>query len=247
MHFVVRFSLTFIRRTAQDMLLKELFTLLLPILAIMSMVFLATNLGKRATTKRTEETIPNKHPVAYLHAPVAASCPNAFTNDRCANQTVPVMGGLDFVAYIRKSLSPSSGTIDVMGNPQFATMYNGYKFLFRSEDNMQTFVLNPKAYIPKYGGFCAWAVAGEVDVTVHPWSSDCLGPPGNHSIWSFVSDKLYFFRFEDAKTNFMSNVEQFVNAGDARWEAWFGNRSEAYFDTLCAAELSQTMHHNVNS
>jgi hypothetical protein len=84
---------------------------------------------------------------------------------------------------------------------------------------------NPEQYIPQYGGYCAWGIAGEYCPT-YPWSDSCLGPSGNWEHGIVLSDKLYFFLYEEAKEKFMANVEYNVEAGDERWLSWFSD-----FDT----------------
>lgn len=59
--------------------------------------------------------------------------------------------GYDVVAYFSNEA--------IEGNDAFITTYNGVKFQFISQQNLNTFLENPEAYIPQYGGFCAYAVA----------------------------------------------------------------------------------------
>ena len=63
-----------------------------------------------------------------------------------------VAEGYDVVSYFvnKKPLT---------GKKKFQTTYDGVKFKFSSEKNLQTFNENPTKYIPQYGGYCAYAVA----------------------------------------------------------------------------------------
>lgn len=45
------------------------------------------------------------------------------------------------------------------GDKQFIAEYDGVKFKFISEENLNTFNTNPEKYIPQYGGYCAYAIA----------------------------------------------------------------------------------------
>ena len=47
----------------------------------------------------------------------------------------------------------------VEGNKKFTTEYDGVKFKFVSQANLDKFKANPDKYIPQYGGYCAYAVA----------------------------------------------------------------------------------------
>tara|TARA_R110002049_G_scaffold113889_3_gene264665 strand:- start:349 stop:792 length:444 start_codon:yes stop_codon:yes gene_type:complete len=59
--------------------------------------------------------------------------------------------GYDVVAYFNMKA--------IKGSSDYTTTYNGVKYQFISKENLNTFLKNPKAYIPQYGGYCAYAVA----------------------------------------------------------------------------------------
>ncbi|GMN10524.1 hypothetical protein MTsPCn9_33500 [Croceitalea sp. MTPC9] len=62
-----------------------------------------------------------------------------------------VAKGYDVVAYFDNKA--------VVGNDLFVTTYDKVKFKFSSQENLKKFKNNPKQYLPKYGGYCAYAVA----------------------------------------------------------------------------------------
>lgn len=47
------------------------------------------------------------------------------------------------------------------GKGKYQTTYDGAKFKFSSEKNLNLFKENPTKYIPQYGGYCAYAVAAK--------------------------------------------------------------------------------------
>ncbi|WP_299520957.1 YHS domain-containing (seleno)protein [Winogradskyella sp.] len=59
--------------------------------------------------------------------------------------------GYDVVAYFNHEAKT--------GVKQFSTTYDGIKFRFSSQKNLNTFLENPTKYIPQYGGYCAYAIA----------------------------------------------------------------------------------------
>ena len=61
-----------------------------------------------------------------------------------------VAEGFDVVSYF--SNKPEEG------NKEFITIYDGVKFKFSSNKNLETFKNSPKKYIPAYGGYCAYAL-----------------------------------------------------------------------------------------
>ena len=62
-----------------------------------------------------------------------------------------VANGFDVVAYFN--------TEAIEGDKDFITEYDGGKFKFSSQKNLDIFIANPVKYIPQYGGYCAYAVA----------------------------------------------------------------------------------------
>lgn len=72
------------------------------------------------------------------------------------------------------------------GNPQkgdtkFTTQYQEAKYLFSSQDHLDTFKKNPSDYAPQYGGYCAIAMSEEKTVNPNPKS------------YTIQNGKLYFF------------------------------------------------------
>ncbi|MFT5863605.1 MAG: YHS domain-containing protein [Flavobacteriales bacterium] len=47
----------------------------------------------------------------------------------------------------------------IAGDKKFSTTYDGVKFKFVSQSNLDTFNANPEKFAPQYGGYCAYAVA----------------------------------------------------------------------------------------
>lgn len=63
-----------------------------------------------------------------------------------------VVEGFDVVSYFENDKP-------VEGNKKYQTTYDGAKFKFSSEKNLNAFKENPTKYVPQYGGYCAYAVA----------------------------------------------------------------------------------------
>lgn len=72
------------------------------------------------------------------------------------------LDGYDVVAYFTTNEATP-------GSPQHSTAYNGATLYFASNANKETFEANPPKFMPKYGGFCAFAVAnGKPGVKSNP-------------------------------------------------------------------------------
>ena len=62
-----------------------------------------------------------------------------------------VAKGYDVVAYFNNEA--------IEGLKAYSTTFDDAKYKFSSQENLDTFLINPEAYIPQYGGYCAYAVA----------------------------------------------------------------------------------------
>lgn len=61
-----------------------------------------------------------------------------------------VIGGYDVTSYFDNA--------PVKGMKEYASSYEGATFYFASKGNKQKFEVNPKKFIPQYGGYCAYAI-----------------------------------------------------------------------------------------
>lgn len=72
-----------------------------------------------------------------------------------------IANGYDVVSYF-------NGTPKA-GDKKFTVVFNGVKFKFSSEDNLNIFNKHPEKYIPEYGGYCAYAIAlKNTKVSINP-------------------------------------------------------------------------------
>ncbi len=70
----------------------------------------------------------------------------------------------------------------VKGNSQFSVSHQGIVYRFSSPANKDTFLKNPSAYEPQYGGWCAYAM-GETGEKV----------PVDPETFKILDGKLYLF------------------------------------------------------
>lgn len=92
------------------------------------------------------------------------------------NQTEQGIGleGYDAVSYFIGE--PAKGKDD------FVTKYEGVTYKFCSNENLNTFLENPKEYLPMYGGWCAYAIGDSGDqISIDP------------ETYKIIGNKLYLF------------------------------------------------------
>lgn len=62
------------------------------------------------------------------------------------------MGGYDPVSYFH-------GATPMPGNAQHSVMWKGVTWLFASSEHQALFEANPRAYAPRFGGYCSYGVS----------------------------------------------------------------------------------------
>ena len=107
--------------------------------------------------------------------------------------------GTDPVAYF-------TDAAPVPGDAGISLEWADATWRFASAANRDAFAADPDAYAPRYGGFCAWAVAAKGEL----YSTE----PAN---WSIVDGRLYL-NFSDA-VQAMWNADRagFIAEADRRW------------------------------
>jgi YHS domain-containing protein len=106
-------------------------------------------------------------------------------------------GGYDLTSYF-------SGT-PTRGAAQFAATHGGYTYHFATAANRARFQANPAAYLPQYGGYCAWATAQGYTA------------PGRPQFWKVVDGKLYFNYDAGVQRKWERDVPGFIRAANANW------------------------------
>ncbi len=109
------------------------------------------------------------------------------------------VGGYDVVSFY--SGKPLKGKAD------FAQIYKDAEWRFSSRANLDLFRTNPEAFVPQYGGYCAWAAArGKL----------AKGSPEN---WHVRDGKLYLNFNDRIQTLWNQDIPGFITQADANWPA----------------------------
>ncbi len=93
----------------------------------------------------------------------------------------------------------------VKGNDKFKTVYKKAKWFFMSKENLNLFLKNPEKYAPKYGGYCAWAVAQ---------GNTAKGNPKN---WTIYKNNLYLNYNDAIETKWLKQIDDFIVKADKNW------------------------------
>ena len=202
-------------------------------------------------------TLPASKPAAPIALAAANPPPKASDASLCASPTAyaardelcnaptaPALGGADVVAFfsLPAGAAPVAGsaayrhdlvTTDDRGESYESTWY------FSSADHLAKFATNPGAYLPRFGGFCAFGITSEfgtdgdvgmdaADPTVGwPWSREHMGPPTDVRNWVVQDGKLYFTFLPDVMVPFLADYDTLSKVGEDRWAGWYGAQTGA--------------------
>jgi len=87
------------------------------------------------------------------------------------------IAGFDVVSFFNAKKS-------VPGTLQYSFEYEGVKWLFSTEENLNAFKAKPDAFLPAWGGHCAWAIS-EKSISSKKVSGD----------FEIIDGKLYLFSY----------------------------------------------------
>ena len=114
-----------------------------------------------------------------------------------------IVNGYDLVSYFH-------GGKPVKGNPSITSRYRGLLFYFSSQDNKDLFISDPLRYLPKYGGWCAYAIGDYgKKVEVDPLS------------YTIENGELYLFYksyFNDTKEKWIKNHDVLKQSAEENWQ-----------------------------
>ena len=106
--------------------------------------------------------------------------------------------GYDVVSYFEESSAKK-------GSDAFSALHDDAIYHFSSKKNLDNFKENPEAYIPQYGGFCAYGMARNYKVDIDP------------TAWKIVDNKLYLNYTPNTHKIWLDNIEENIQEANANW------------------------------
>ncbi|MFK7914186.1 MAG: YHS domain-containing (seleno)protein [Pseudomonadales bacterium] len=108
-------------------------------------------------------------------------------------------GGYDVVSYHTQGAA-------MRGLEQYSSEYQGARWHFSNAQNKDAFDKNPERYVPRYGGFCAFAVYNNVTADASP------------TVWHIEEGKLYLFASDGPKRDWIEKIaDGAIVATDQNW------------------------------
>ena len=109
--------------------------------------------------------------------------------------------GYDVISYF----DIEAGATPLKGSDDFTSVYKGATFKFSSVENKQKFDKNPEAYIPQYGGYCAYATARDFVTYSRP------------NAWKIVEGKLYLNNNKASFKGWQKKQDEYISQADENW------------------------------
>lgn len=109
--------------------------------------------------------------------------------------------GHDAVEYF--SLSSSDNAVE--GSIEFQTEWQGVNWTFKDEANLNLFKLSPTDYAPRYGGYCAYAMANGYFAS------------GDPDAWTIYGGYLYINANKNVRDTWSNNKNRNVRDADDNW------------------------------
>ena len=141
---------------------------------------------------------------ATLAAPVALSIRPAFAMEpEVQVQNGFGADGADLVAYFTDEKA-------MEGSEEFVVEHEGVSYKFVSAENAATFEADPVAYLPQYGGYCAYAVSKGYTATV------------DRDAWTVHDGKLYLNYSRPVRLLWNRDRDGHIESANQNWPAVLG-------------------------
>lgn len=114
------------------------------------------------------------------------------------SQNDKAIKGYDPVAYFTDSKP-------VQGKEEFKLSYAGANWFFSSQKNLELFKSNPSKYMPQYGGYCAFGLAGGYKAPISP------------DAWTIVDNKLYLNYNKKVQEDWTADRAEMIKKADKNW------------------------------
>jgi len=108
------------------------------------------------------------------------------------------LDGYDAVAYHTEGRA-------VEGSTEHTTRWKDATWRFASAENRARFEADPERYAPRYGGYCAYAVAQGATA------------PGDPEVWKIVDGRLYLNVNEKIAARWKQDIPGYIEKADANW------------------------------
>ena len=123
-----------------------------------------------------------------------------------ADSSVPAVNAAEGIGL--KGYDPVAYFINgapTKGSEQYSYLWTGVTYRFASAENLEKFKADPEKYLPRYGGYCAYAMSLDRIADIDP------------SRWAIVNGKLYLNNGFVAEKLWSLNKSGNIVSADRNW------------------------------
>ena len=121
------------------------------------------------------------------------------------NQENVAIHGYDPVAYHLAGRA-------VAGDGAHSFVWNDATWYFLDAGNRERFASEPERWAPRYGGYCAWAVANNYVASIDP------------EAWSIVEENLYLNYSKSVRARWERDIPGNIQHADKNWPELLGGK-----------------------
>jgi len=148
-------------------------------------------------TRRSTLVLLATIPAVTAVKPAFAAAPEIFQKMGFA------IGGVDPVAYFTQGQP-------VEGKLAYGVRWHGVKWVFAQAANRDTFEADPTRYVPRFGGYCAYAASKGYLADTVP------------EAWTVYEGKLYLNASLRARELWLQDIPGHIAAAEKNWPAILG-------------------------
>ena len=141
--------------------------------------------------------------ISIFAAALAFACTAAAQQAEVFADSAGAIRGYDAVAYFTQGQA-------VKGQEKFTYPWRGATWRFASAENRDRFAASPEQYAPRYGGYCAYAVAQGSTASIDP------------AAWSIVEGRLFLNYSLGVRERWRQDVPGYIRKADANWPGVLG-------------------------
>lgn len=125
---------------------------------------------------------------------------NTLSGSLFETKTGIAIKGYDPVAYFTQNKP-------VKGVDAYVYEWQGAKWKFANQANLDTFKANPTKYAPQYGGYCAYGVANDNLVSIEP------------DKFTIIDGKLYLNYDADVQSKWLKDTAGYIRKADSKFSS----------------------------
>jgi len=114
--------------------------------------------------------------------------------------------GLALSGYDPVSYFAEGGKGPAIGKEELAATFEGVSYRFATAANRERFLTGPEAFVPRYGGYCAWAMAEGKKVEVDP------------TAFALTGDRLHLFYDASKRDDWLARTGELQPRAERSWK-----------------------------